>query len=164
MIIHTSRDIKWLPLPNTIDIETSDILAPAHLTKTSFMIPLTRKGTVILANNRRRGLEFPGGHIDPGETATFAAVRETVEETGYRVSHIRAIGYQVMRSTGEMPVGYKYPFPLSYQQFFVGEVMGFDPYEANDECLDPVEMTVFEALRKLTSSRAALLTQAVRKF
>jgi 8-oxo-dGTP pyrophosphatase MutT (NUDIX family) len=164
MIIHTTRDAWWLPQPNTIEVVSSDIMAPAHLTRTSFMIPLTRKGTVIMANNRRRGLEFPGGHVDPGETLTFAAVRETTEETGYRVSHIKAIGYQMMISKGEMPPGYKYPFPLSFQQFFVGEVMGYEPYLANDECLDPVELSVFEALRTLSSSRAALLMLAVRKF
>lgn len=164
MIIHTTRDAWWLPKPNTIEVVSSDLIAPAHLTKTSFMIPLTRKGTVIMAHNRRRGLEFPGGHVDPGETLTFAAVRETLEETGVRVSHIRPIGHQMMISTGEKPEGYKYPFPLSFQQFFVGEVMGMDPYVENDECLKPVELSVFEALRTLSDSRAALLMLAVRKF
>jgi 8-oxo-dGTP pyrophosphatase MutT (NUDIX family) len=32
------------------------------------------------------GWQFPGGGVEPGETAEFAAAREVLEETGYEVS------------------------------------------------------------------------------
>jgi ADP-ribose pyrophosphatase len=35
--------------------------------------------------------EIPAGRIDPGETASFAAKRELLEETGYRAKHWRRI-------------------------------------------------------------------------
>ena len=38
------------------------------------------------------GLEFPAGAIDPGENPAQAAVRELLEETGYRADEIREIG------------------------------------------------------------------------
>lgn len=164
MIVHTSRDVGFLPKPNHIDVVASEDLAPISLTTTAFMIPLTQDGKLIMAHNRRRGLEFPGGHIDPGETPCQAAVRECREETGYRVSHIRAIGFQMMTSLGKPPEGYKYPHPLSFQQFFVGRVMGFDPYVDNDECLQPEIMTIYEALRVLSPARIALLTQAIKRI
>lgn len=162
MIIHTTRDVGFLPKPNTVEVVASPELAPVSMTATAFMIPLTVDGKVVMAQNRRRGIEFPGGHIDPGETPTQAAVRECLEETGYRVSHIRAIGYQMMTSLGKKPEGYKYPHPLGFQQFFVGRVMGFDPYVENDECLTPRVMTIYEAMRELSMSRLALLTLAIK--
>lgn len=39
-----------------------------------------------------RGIELPGGKIEPGETSIAAAVRETFEETGYSLSSIRKVG------------------------------------------------------------------------
>jgi len=164
MIVHSTRNAGFLPQPNTIDVVASDILAPLALTTTAFMIPLMPNGDIVMAHNRRRGLEFPGGHIEPGESPTAAAVRETFEETGYRVSNIRAIGYQMMTSLGIAPPGYKYPHPLSFQQFFVGRVMDFDPYVENDECLNPQIISPYEAMRTLSLARIALLTQAIKRI
>jgi 8-oxo-dGTP diphosphatase len=36
----------------------------------------------LLTNHKQRGLEFPGGKMEPGETLEQAARRETYEETG----------------------------------------------------------------------------------
>lgn len=38
------------------------------------------------------GWEVPAGRVDPGETAAEAALRETVEETGWRPRDVRLVG------------------------------------------------------------------------
>jgi 8-oxo-dGTP pyrophosphatase MutT (NUDIX family) len=114
-----------------------------------------------MAHNSRRGLEFPGGHIDAGETPCAAAHRETVEETGYWVSHIKALGYLHMQSEGEKPDGWKYPHPTSYQQFFVGKVLRNVPYVENDECLAPVILTPSQVQTQLDARLQAIYLAAL---
>ena len=140
-ILHTILDVPYLPLPNRIEVIATDELAPTELTKTAFMIPFDNQGRVGIAHNVRRGLEIAGGHVEPGETLTSAAHRECFEETGLWVSGIQAIGYLRMTSEGEVPDGWKYPHPVSYQQFFAGRVIRQVAYEVNDECQEPAFLT-----------------------
>lgn len=162
MIINSQIDVPYLPLPNKVDIWATSVMAPDKLTRTSFMVPLMPNGDVVLANNRRRGVEIPGGHIDPGETQTKAAVRECVEETGCWVSWIKPIGYLEMKSEGTVPPDWKYPHPLGYQQFFAGIVQSIEHYVENDECLAPVTMTYEQACETLPAGRLALYREARR--
>jgi 8-oxo-dGTP pyrophosphatase MutT (NUDIX family) len=61
------------------------------------VVPLTPEGEVVMVRQWRHGsravtLEIPGGIVDPGETATRAAERELLEETGYRAGSLEHIG------------------------------------------------------------------------
>ena len=139
--ILTNTDLPYLPLPNTVEVVFSDKLPPVELTKTAFVIPLLDNQDMMSTNNRRRGLEIPGGHIDPGETPEQAGVREVLEETGCRVEDVVVIGYLRMTTTGEKPEGYRYPFPVGFQVFYAGRVREIVPYEENDECLTPIRLS-----------------------
>lgn len=62
------------------------------------VIPVLDDGRVLLIRQWRYGvaaecLEIPGGLIDPGETEQEAAERELLEETGYRASKWRSLGF-----------------------------------------------------------------------
>ena len=53
---------------------------------------------LLLDRPLRREVRLPKGHIDPGETATVAALRETAEESGYDDLEIVAdLGSQVVK-------------------------------------------------------------------
>ncbi|HLR09522.1 MAG TPA: nucleoside triphosphatase YtkD [Bacillota bacterium] len=50
----------------------------------------------LLTRHRDRGLEFPGGKVESGETAEQAAIREVMEETGGVVSELHYLAqYEV---------------------------------------------------------------------
>lgn len=49
-------------------------------------------GDWLLTHHKKRGLEFPGGKKEAGETLEAAARREVYEETGAIVSRLKKIG------------------------------------------------------------------------
>lgn len=94
-------------------------------------------GNIVLANNIKRGMEIPGGHIEKGEKPIQAAEREFLEETGCKLKSIKPFIRLDMECFGEKPENYKYPFPKSTMEFFIGEVseVGYDIFV--DEVKDP---------------------------
>lgn len=50
----------------------------------------------LVTKHKERGLEFPGGKVENGETAEQAAIREIHEETGGVVKDIRYIGQYIV--------------------------------------------------------------------
>ncbi|ASS98470.1 MULTISPECIES: RNA deprotection pyrophosphohydrolase [Geobacillus] len=55
-------------------------------------------GQWLLTDHPRRGLEFPGGKVEQGETADEAAVREVMEETGGVVESLHYLGQYEVQS------------------------------------------------------------------
>jgi ADP-ribose pyrophosphatase len=61
------------------------------------LLPITRDGHAVLIRQYRHGaqrvtLEMPAGLIDPGEDPAEAALRECLEETGYRARTAELLG------------------------------------------------------------------------
>ncbi len=52
----------------------------------------------LLTKHSQRGLEFPGGHVESGETPREAAIREVYEETGGVVDELTYIGQYIVHS------------------------------------------------------------------
>lgn len=180
-VIHTRHDIPYLPMPNVTEIVVDDEVAPEMLTATAFVVAFTEDGRIVMATNQKRGVEYAGGHrdhrnggavknyreIDPGdlEDIPVAAARELWEEVGCRVETVRPLAYH--RNTcfgGEMPVGYRYPFPVSYQQFMIGIVTEVADYEDNPECAQPVFLTREEAQAVMNPQQWALADAAWTLF
>lgn len=160
-----SPNKPYLPLPNRVEVVLTDELAPEALTKTAFMLPVRRDGALIMAQNRRRALEFAGGHIEAGETAEEGARRECHEETGYLVKSVVPIGFLRMISEGEAPEGYGYPHPVSFQQFFAGIVHLKDTtFAPTDECDWPQQLNAAEVRERLSASRYAFYEAALRNL
>jgi 8-oxo-dGTP diphosphatase len=57
------------------------------------------EGKLLFTVHTVRGIELPGGKVEPGETSLAAAVREMYEETGYSLSAIEKIGQYVINDT-----------------------------------------------------------------
>jgi len=53
---------------------------------------LNDKDEVLLIDNPRRGWEYPGGMVEPGESLHDALVREIQEESGVKVETIGFVG------------------------------------------------------------------------
>lgn len=137
-VIHTRTNLRYLPQPNKVEAIISNRLAPNELTPTAFVLPIFQDGSLLMANNARRGLEIPGGHRNPGEHPANTAIREALEEVGCNFGMLAVLGYLKNTVERDMPEGYEYPYPVSYQQFFVGEVISLNEYVENGECLTPV--------------------------
>ncbi|WP_173915785.1 RNA deprotection pyrophosphohydrolase [Halobacillus sp. Marseille-Q1614] len=54
----------------------------------------------LLTKHKDRGLEFPGGKVEKGETAEQAALREVFEETGAYVDKLNYIGQYYVSGKG----------------------------------------------------------------
>ncbi|MCS4088896.1 NUDIX domain-containing protein [Rhizobium sp. BK176] len=177
-------NVSYIPLPNTVDVVLSDLLAPDTVTPTAFVFPFFDNGDILLAHNRRRQVEVPGGHRDPippkgmtlaealalpmlsfkalkKEHPVVAAKRETDEETGAVVSDVVAVGFMRSHSDGVKPDGYKYPWPNSCQQFFAGLIERVVPFEETDECRPPVRLT-HEQAEQAFNGRTLTLYRAAR--
>jgi 8-oxo-dGTP pyrophosphatase MutT (NUDIX family) len=102
--VHGEREIydsEWMRLV-LVDVEVPGIDRFDHHV---IRYPLAASGTVVRDPDRgvlllwrhrfitdTWGWEIPAGRIEPGETPEQAAVRETVEETGWRPGPLRALG------------------------------------------------------------------------
>lgn len=141
------------------------VLAPEEITPTSFAFAFFENGDILLAHNRRRWVEVPGGHRDPvpgggNEHPAVTAARETLEETGAVVSDLVPVGFMRSHSGGIRPEGYNYPWPNSCQQFFAARIGHVNEFTGTDECRPPIRLTHEEAElvfdgRTLTLYRAA---------
>lgn len=162
----STPDVSWLPSPNRVDLLVHYGGAPAHLVRTAFAVVIVDDQDVLMAYNRRRGIEYPGGHIEDGETPLEAAMRESREEVGVVPIGLRPFLLQRMLSQGSVPDGWRYPHPVGFQQFHVGRTSaaGLVGYVENDECLAPVRLPIVDALSSdsaLTPSQKVILQAAL---
>ncbi|MCV9964574.1 NUDIX domain-containing protein [Pararhizobium sp. BT-229] len=164
--VEQEANVAYIPLPNTVDVVISEVLPPEAVTPTAFAFAFFDNGDVLLAHNRRRQVEVPGGHRDPvagggKEHPAVAAARETLEETGAVVSDLVPVGFMRSHSDGVRPEGYKYPWPNSCQQFFAARIDHVIAFEETDECRPPVRLT-HEQAEQAFNGRTLALYQAAR--
>jgi len=86
------------------------------------------QGKWLLTKHRVRGLEFPGGKVEKGETLEEAARREVMEETGAALGRLVSIGeYQVSDKEGSF-----------VKRIFYGEAEKIEPKDDYLETAGPI--------------------------
>jgi 8-oxo-dGTP pyrophosphatase MutT (NUDIX family) len=79
------------PTPLVLEGSTeSAVLAPLFVDAGAVHVVLTVRAQHL--RNHKGEVSFPGGRIDPGETALEAALREATEEVGLDPRHVEIIG------------------------------------------------------------------------
>jgi len=112
------------------------------------ILPITARGEAVLVRQYRHGnqrvtLEIPGGLIDPGEAPAAAALRECLEETGYR-------------ATTAIPLGVVNPNPALFANqlhsfYATGVELAGEVQNTGTEFTDVVLVPVAELPAKLVS-------------
>lgn len=62
------------------------------------LLILKNDGKWLLTTHRTRGIEFPGGKAEDGESIEAAVIRETYEETGVTIRNVKQFAEYVVES------------------------------------------------------------------
>ena len=62
------------------------------------LVVLKHNGKWLLTRHSVRGVEFPGGKAEDGETIEEAVIRETIEETGVTITDLIKFAEYVVQS------------------------------------------------------------------
>jgi 8-oxo-dGTP diphosphatase len=97
---------------------------------------------------------FPGGHQEYGEKPEKAVVRETLEETGYKIKVIKLINYKIHPETGVV-VRYflceleeKEPVALPQENYEIKEIRWIKIEELPNYFTTPLDSEVEKTLKK----------------
>jgi 8-oxo-dGTP pyrophosphatase MutT (NUDIX family) len=106
-------------------------------------------------------LNQPAGHLDPGESLLQAVVRETLEETAWRVEPLALVG--VYQTRFERPA---HGLDVSYLRFtFACRLLDEEPGRRLDEGIERTVWMTAEALRDCPQRhRSPLVQRSVDDF
>lgn len=85
--MYAFSDDFGLPVTLTFDPKEYSLQEARHVLIFAFW-----QGKLLFTRHRQRGIELPGGKIEPDESSLAAAVREAYEETGAILDAIERIG------------------------------------------------------------------------
>ena len=133
----TFTEVPWLPPGSRAEVWLGDEPLPLDACTSAFALPFGDDGRLLLTNVLKRGLDIPGGHVEPDRDADAeaAAVRETDEETGAAVRILGKVGHLKL-VVPDPPPGYRYG-SVSYQPFYAALVESIGPVKMPHECGPP---------------------------
>jgi 8-oxo-dGTP diphosphatase len=133
-LLRVNRDISWMPQPSEGRLYITDELPPLEISGTAFGFAFDGD-RLLVTRLLRRGWDIPGGHIEAGETAAQAAIREVWEEAYARVEIIDLVGIQELEILGPRPENHRWAYPINVQVFFRCRILELAPFHLNLESL-----------------------------
>ena len=100
-------------------------IEPRHV-----LVIVQYEGKYLCAVHERRGVEFPGGKMEQGETLQEAAVREVMEETQVRIINPKWFAYYIVHD--------EVPF---CKAVFVAKVHQIEPFTGDFETVERLWLT-----------------------
>ncbi|TNE77921.1 MAG: NUDIX hydrolase [Gammaproteobacteria bacterium] len=119
-----------------------------------------RQGKFLLVREIRDNREVfnqPTGHVEPGETPVQAAIRETLEETGWLVQPTALISFSTYTSPQNGVTYYRLAMAAEAVNFDIEATLDSDIEEA-------VWLGYEEILQKETQLRSPMVLQAIRDY
>lgn len=145
-IIAVKNNVELFPAPNEVKIVLSRYLPPLDLISVSKVFAFY-EDKILLCGLKDCGWDIPGGNIKPGETPEDTVRRETMDETGVELQNPMLLGYHHINILAPKPSGYEYPYPESYQVFYLARIANFDSFEETKESLGGKLFTPQDALK-----------------
>lgn len=124
--------VNWGESTVKLTWKKSDVLPQKHLI-TSVHGFCFQDGNLLLIHLNNRGWDFPGGHIEPGESPENCLKREALEE-GYVEGESQLLGHIIVDHS-ENPFwteGSPYP-KIGYQLFYKMNITKLLPFEGKFE-------------------------------
>ena len=119
-----------------------------------------RNGEFLMVRETKDGVQVlnqPAGHVEPGEDVIAAALRETLEETGWKVKITGFLGFSNAMS---VVTGITY-----YRLVFIAEPVKFNPKAEIDSDIDSAEWMTLEEIKDPSNTpRSEMVHQAVDDF
>ncbi len=133
-LVDIQHDIVWALKPNRVTSYFGSQVPDKKLTTAVFGF-LFQEHELLLTKNQL-GWTLPGGHIEIDEVIETALMREALEETGVVIKVLEPVGYVEIEVLCPKPHQYNYPYPKSYLQFFLGEIVEVPPFIPQHESSD----------------------------
>ena len=155
--------VPWLPLAHEASLIKSEILPPSELV-TSVHGLLLRGDEILFVDNDSRGLEIPGGHVDPGEDLETALRRECLEEASVTLEAVMPFASLKLHKFEKQEEREKYPFPVSYLCFFVAQIETLEKFDNSFETSSRVFIPLEEVMEVPWAQRNEELIRALQRL
>ena len=122
-----------------------------HVTSVS-VIPFTTEGNIVAVRLRHRGLDLPGGHVEPGESTPEETLNREVREEACMTVRTPVLTEVVESDYFEQP---------SYMLLYAAFVDKLHEFEPSDEAAERVEVSPEEFIRQYAAGNKQLMAATI---